>query len=486
MLPPLPRRMVPYLAHPVQTVRILRSDDMARAFAHERNLAWMQLTGAVAVATTAVAVFVAWARPAIAAALVVELALVIGYRLRNSASGLRHRGLPAGELTRLATSLIEPGYIAKHTARHGPVFTTSTLARPTVVIAGIERGVQFLRDHRDALKVPDRPDSALVDGEFVRNQYGDRHRATRSALAIAFSLRSIEATQPAIDSAVGRHLASWVGDAVDPAERVDAMVLEIWISVVFGVDPISDRDLHARLVELFESCDYMNPQTWPHAKARELHALVVVQAQRAATLAPCALRTLADRAPAALADPVILGNLIHLVHTSRFDVSGLMVWLLYYLARHPTWCDHIRASDDDDPADWAVAETLRLSQSEYVIRESTCPISVGDATVPTGWFVRVAVREAHRDPALFGEPAEFQPCRFAAGPLGRDRYAPFGLDHRTCLGDELTKATGRALATAACRGYSVRVVADGPPQVSYFRFWAPSGDLRLQLDRTQR
>ena len=63
------------------------------------------------------------------------------------------------------------------------------------------------------------------------------------------------------------------------------------------------------------------------------------------------------------------------------------------------WCDRIRqASVDDEPASWVVSETIRLSQSEFVLRETQCPVTVEGYTIPAGWWLRVLVREATATP----------------------------------------------------------------------------------------
>ncbi len=56
--------------------------------------------------------------------------------------------------------------------------------------------------------------------------------------------------------------------------------------------------------------------------------------------------------------------------------------------------------------------------------------------------MRACIRESHRDPTKFGEPETFDPDRFLVDRVGRDRYSPFGVDHRFCLGEQLTRTAG--------------------------------------------
>ena len=65
-----------------------------------------------------------------------------------------------------------------------------------------------------------------------------------------------------------------------------------------------------------------------------------------------------------------------------------------------------------------IAETLRLEQSEYIVRVARRPLSVGGFRIPAGWLLRLCVRESHRDPTAFTDPDRFDPDRFP-GPATR-------------------------------------------------------------------
>ena len=77
-------------------------------------------------------------------------------------------------------------------------------------------------------------------------------------------------------------------------------------------------------------------------------------------------------------------NLIYTAVTSYDDVTGLLAWELWQLADQPKWVQQLRA----DPAgaaalaDRIVSETLRLAESEFVIREARTDVRIGDAVVP--------------------------------------------------------------------------------------------------------
>ncbi len=215
-----------------------------------------------------------------------------------------------------------------------------------------------------------------------------------------------------MEAAVRRHLATWLAESAEFASpespirsRLKLLVLDAWITVFLGVDPRTDVPLHARLVELFSRYSYLFPERRdPHDLAEQL-AIIRERSLHPDELSASALRTLAERVPEALDDPVVTSNLVHLLDVSRHDVAGLLTWLVYRLAHDRQWCDRIRqAGADDEPASWVVSETIRLSQSENVFRETQCPVMIEGYTIPAGWWLRILVREGHRDRRRFRRP----------------------------------------------------------------------------------
>jgi len=135
----------------------------------------------------------------------------------------------------------------------------------------------------------------------------------------------------------------------------------------------------------------------------------------------------------------------------------------------------------DDPgamAERIVRETLRLSQSEYLLREAREPLEVGRFVIPRGYLVRVCIREIHRRSDVFPEATRFLPDRFL-NPPGPQVYAPFGASRISCLGDGMTLMFGRLLVLELAN-YDVAVADDGPFELGSFH-WQPSGRFRVRL-----
>ena len=296
-----------------------------------------------------------------------------------------------------------------------------------------------------------------------------------------------------MEAAVRRHLATWLAEGADFASpeppihgRLERLVLDAWITVFLGVDPRTDVTLHVRLVELFSRYSYLFPERRDPQDLAEQLAIIRERSLHPDELSASALRALAERVPSALDDPVVTSNLVHMLDTSRHDVAGLLTWLVYRLAHHHQWCDRIReAGADDEPASWVVSETIRLSQSEHVLRETQCPVIVEGYTIPAGWWLRVLVRESHRDPDVFADPERFDPCRFARTMPLPSEYSPFGLDADACIGEVLTRMFATVVARELSFGCRLEPTADGPAVFSAHNHWAPSPDFRVCFKATE-
>jgi cytochrome P450 len=178
------------------------------------------------------------------------------------------------------------------------------------------------------------------------------------------------------------------------------------------------------------------------------------------------------------------------MQTSWRDVSGLIQWILKMLSDHPVWVARLR----EEPAcleqeaegqakglaTRVVMETLRLEQSDYLMRRALEEIKVGDFVILKGRLLRICVRESHRSAEVFADPERFNPDRFLTCSPPRSEYSPFGASRVSCLGEHFTIMMGRIFASEIARGFDWKVIEDGPREYDGFH-WKPSSRLRLCL-----
>ena len=69
-------------------------------------------------------------------------------------------------------------------------------------------------------------------------------------------------------------------------------------------------------------------------------------------------------------------------------------------------------------------ETLRMDQSERLMRNVGRDIRFEGWLIPAGSLVRVCMWEAHKDPDAFPRPFVFDPSRFLNDVSAGERFSP--------------------------------------------------------------
>ncbi len=405
----------------------------------------------------------------------------------------RHRRWPPGSIGSGPEAMMQPDYFLAASRRHGPVFKASLFGSPMVCVVGVEAGTTLLRVHEADLALSPLPYNRFVPEGMLRWMEEPQHTEYRRMFARGLSARFISGADDGIRASVHRGLDSWYEqNRADPRRSgplpfVRELVLSTWIETLLGISP--GDPWHGEVCAIFEALDIYRPSSHTDGELRQ--ALARLDHLVAATASPgvgtrestsLAKEFLALRSTA-LADPTVTRNLIFTALTTHDDIAGLFLWILRFLSDHPEWVDRARADPDGSVADAIVSETLRLEQSEFLFRMTKRDIEFGGFVLPANWMVRICVHEGHRDPAKFDHPDDFDPARFLDGRCGRDTFAPFGMDHRSCVGEALTRSFAGMFVTELVRHYDWEVIADGPREFSAHRHWAPSGQLRLALRR---
>ena len=458
----------------------------------------VQTVMTVALALYVVAVVViALAEPvALRAAAAAALVVIALERWQARAAHGSKSGLPAGSLAYMPISpWRDPHYYLKQAARHGPVFKFRHFIHPAVGIVGLERAANFLTTNNESLVVPPAPFNSLVPGGFVRYLDGGRHRDVATVLRSALTpevVSSCEEVLAAEANAMLRSLASVDGTA-DPLPAIDRMVLNDMMRCFFGVSPGPDLD---RLEELYRVADYRQlARTGRNRAAAAVFDIIgelrngdVANDGNSRADRQSFLSELCRLHPDALSDDELMANFAYTLHTARLDVVGFVAWLLVKLGENPailarlaneTVVDRCQALAQGGLADRIVRETLRLHQSEFLLRRVKRPIQWDGLRIPAGWYIRICVQESHRSSEMFASPDAFDPDRFLV-PAKRTQYSPFGLPPRICPGANLSRAIGRHVAAELAAGYELDVHDAEPLEFSGFH-WRPGSRFSVTL-----
>jgi cytochrome P450 len=432
---------------------------------------------------------------------VVGLGVIAAVHWHSAVARGRRRGWPMGSLQPLALGpWCRQDFFLDQYRKYGSPFKTSQFLRPMACVVGLADGVDLFREHDASLVSPPWAFGRFIPGGFLRHMPRERHAAAKEVFRRAIERDVYEPCEAFIrdefrDEFARMAAASGV-EGVPPRRHIQRVVFGIWMRLFFDIAPATAEC--ARLKTLYKIIDIRNPSGASDSQIRDALAeivRIVRPSQRKDPPTPGAprsfLEAMAASRPESADDQTMIGNLVYVMHTTWADVSGLLQWVLRMLTDHPGWADRLRlspatagAGGDGTPplATRIVMETLRLEQSEYLYRETTRDIEHKGVVIPSGWLVRLCIRESHLDPTVFANPGMFDPDRFLSRSFTRREYAPFGAGLRhACVGEHLTRTVAGLFAEELVRGYRWRTVADGPPEHSAWRHWRPSSAWRIVM-----
>jgi len=482
-------------AQPVRAVRAASDGNFRRAYPWEARRAVSSL--AIAVGVVALALLLGRALGSWIPAIVVVLgfageAVDLAWKQRRQRG--RAQGWPPGSVRAGPDAMIVHDHFARRKAREGPVFKTMFAGSPTVCIADLDFARALFREHATDLSHAWGPIERFVPGGTIREGSEPRHTVLRRLHTRALTPGVVRSWEPTITQRVASHLTTMALDApdrgVDPRPHVREMVLATWSDLLLGIPPEDPAyDEVSTLVSDLDPDRHIYARALPDDEVlRNLDrfAALLVNAQRERGRfrdCPSMAMRFEETEPGALTDPGTVRNVIYETINTRDDMAGLLMWVLKFLADDPAWLARLRAADGDEVglADRIVSETLRLAQSEYIFRRAVREIRFGGVVIPATWAVRVCIHEIHRDPEKFDHADRFDPDRFRDDGCGRELYAPFGIDHHSCVGESLARTMARIFVTELARGFDAETIRDGPVELTIERHWAPSSRWRVAL-----
>ena len=395
--------------------------------------------------------------------------------------------LPPGDLIDLGPAeRAQRRLLLQRAARYGPVFKAMMERRVVVCVVGNGLGRRLLRDHAAALRPVTIRLESIIPAGFMRRMDGDVHRQYRQALVRAVHAQEAEACSAAFETicllALRRHVTA--ADGTSPQGWLGALAdvaVGSLITLFFGATP--DTALHARLIAGFRR---LGPHgvVW-HLTDQQVDAFhTLCDELRRNT--PGNGGVMGELQARGELDDTMLGNLIYMVELGRYDLRGLLRWIVRYAAEQPAWLDRI-ADDGSAAATAFVMETLRLEQSERLMRDVEQDIRFDGWLIPRGALLRVCLWEAHKDPQAFAQPFAFDPARFIGNAsTSADRFSPFGLDSHHCPLAGLSVRIAADFLRVLARHYLVTGKGAEPAARGPYH-WEPSPRFELRLQhRTAR
>jgi cytochrome P450 len=415
------------------------------------------------------------------------------------AIGRRPR-LPPGPLSLSAVARFgDDCFYLNRFRKYGPVFKVWWSRNLTTCVVGLDRGGRLLTEHDRALSPLTVEIESFVPKGFMRGMRGSVHRHYR-----AWFLSALGTDLPLIHDSELRQivrvelaeLARLRADGYAAPEQIvvalGRVATRMMLVVFFGYRP-GDPSFaaleggFARLgprgfvypigPEQRAAFDALREMVWPIAakRARDPDA----------EDGDCVLRRLVRRDVAPKIDETVVGNLIYMIEMGRYDLCGLFRWVVKYLSDHPEVVEDLRSpgllgAEGTPLAEACVLETLRLDQAEALNRGVEEEFAFDGHRIPQGSFLRILLRESHRDASMFDDPDAFKPGRFTHQKYRLDAYAPFGLGGHRCIASPLVLRLGTLLVEELVGGFDWSVVRDGPRHRGKHH-WEPSPQFAISL-----
>ena len=397
----------------------------------------------------------------------------------------RH-ALPPGDLVALdRLERADRTLLIARAAAHGPIFKGLMENRLVVCVVGHARGRALLKAHAASLRPVAIELAPLVPKGFMRQMDGECHRGYRKALVQGINAIDFDALAPQVEAIVAaglaEHAARGANDGMPHAwaETLSMIATGMLVDVMLGARPGT-----ASFDALNAGYRRLGPHgvVW-HITGRQVEAFHALRRQLAEGLQPDDGWLLRDGVLAAIdrqapIDATLLGNIIYMVELGRYDLRGLLRWISKYAGQHPAWLDRIAA--EPSVAQAFVLETLRMEQSERLMRNVLRDIVFEGYLIPKGALLRVCMWEAHKDADAIPHPFEFDPSRFLGDAPAGERFSPFGLDHHHCPLAGLSVQLASAFLRVLARGYTIDA-RGADPAVRGPYHWEPAPGFAVTL-----
>ncbi|MFT8804484.1 MAG: cytochrome P450 [Acetobacter aceti] len=361
---------------------------------------------------------------------------------------------------------------------HEPVLSLRALGKPLVIAAGPEAIKAVLATEAASfqrLRMGRRVLSPIV-GEGILVSEGDVWRRQRRAMAPAFTPRTVPT--------LARHIAACadttllrisIEKPVDVFALTQTLALDIAAMTMFSMTSETFGVTLRRMVTSFMSgigqprpADFLLPPSVPtltdwrrkHFRRRWVTLIEAIIAERPQRGTQEEARDLFDLLMQAfggeggLAGQAVVDEVATMIVAGHETTATALFWAVWLLANTPEWQDaiaeevrHIDLSPDHAAGALShlpvttsvVREALRLFPPAFMTgREAVSDGDLCGQAIPRGAMILLPFWMLHRNPALWKNPAAFDPGRFLNGKEpDRFTFLPFGAGPHVCIGAQL-------------------------------------------------
>ncbi|KAM1494634.1 hypothetical protein ACFX14_028994 [Malus domestica] len=377
-----------------------------------------------------------------------------------------------------------PQWFEERVSKHGPVFKTSLMGSPTVVVTG-QAGNKFVLGGRDDALATKQPLAlaSIAGKENIFELTGSRYKMVKGAMMSILKPEILQKNIKPMDELIKNILLRETKnkDTIKGVATMKKLAFELASNILTGIkDEHTTEALSDDLSIAFKAIatipfNFPGTVFWKGLRARSRivsRILPILEQKREelskGKLSPTSdlftcLLTLRDENQKPLSDDMIIDNYVTLIiasHDTSAILLSLMIWKLsrdseIYNKVLEEQMDILRKRDEEaeDGLTWSeihnMKYTWRVAQELMRMvppvfgsfRTTVKDTQYGGYDIPKGWLVLWVAHGTHMNKDVFDNPTEFDPSRFEnpSKPIPPFTYLPFGGGLHTCIGNEFVK-----------------------------------------------
>lgn len=192
-------------------------------------------------------------------------------------------------------------------------------------------------------------------------------------------------------------------------------------------------------------------------------------------------------------------QMVTFIGAGHETTAQALSWMFYLLSNDTAARERAEAEIDAldmtrsavewaDALPWTMAcfsESLRLfPPAAAILRQANEADRFGDVEIPADGAIMVHLFALHRHQTLWEVPDAFMPERFlgeARERIGRFQYLPFGMGHRTCIGERFAMVEAGILIASLMRGFRFDYAGSAPPWPTIRLSLQPEEDMPMSV-----
>jgi len=192
-------------------------------------------------------------------------------------------------------------------------------------------------------------------------------------------------------------------------------------------------------------------------------------------------------------------QIVTFIGAGHETTAQALTWMFYLLSQDTEARARAEAEIDAldmtrPPVEWSDAlpftlacfkEALRLyPPAAAIMRQANAADRFGDVAIPKDAAVMVHLYVLHRHQALWEHPDAFMPERFlgeAGKAIDRFGYLPFGVGHRTCIGERFAMVEAGILIASLMRHFRFDYAGDVPPVPTIRLSMQPEQGMKMRV-----